>query len=76
MSLIETILKLAVQLAIFVMTMTIKVISSIVGALWSALVSAFQNRAPRNAYQSPLAQASRPRAKHYPRRRRKQWRRR
>ncbi|MHC2315129.1 hypothetical protein ACVIHC_002175 [Bradyrhizobium diazoefficiens] len=72
MRLIETILKLAAQIFMFFVTMAIRVISSIVGALWSA----YQNRAPRPAYQSPLARTSQGRPNKYPRHRRKKWRRR
>jgi len=70
--LIETILKLAVQVALFFVTLAVNLITGIVRALWFA----FQSRAPRHAYQSPLAPTYRPRAKAYSRRRRKQWRRR
>jgi hypothetical protein len=41
--LIETILKLYVQLLIFCVTLLVKVVSAIVGALWQAWL----NRAPR-----------------------------
>ncbi|MET4294693.1 hypothetical protein ABIB06_006526 [Bradyrhizobium sp. LB8.2] len=77
LGLIETILKLAVQVFIFFVTLAVRIVSGILGALWSA----FQNRAPRNAYQSPLAPTYRPSAKVYhhkphSHKRRKQWRRR
>jgi len=72
MRLLESVLKLAAQIFLFFVTMAIRVISSLVGALWSA----YQNRAPRPAYQSPLARASQSRANNYPRHRRKKWRRR
>jgi hypothetical protein len=70
MNLIGTILSLAVQVFTFCITLAVKILSGIVGALWSA----YQNRRP--ALQRNLAQGSSPRAKGYPRKRRKQWQRR
>jgi hypothetical protein len=72
MRLIETVLKLATQVFLFFVTLAVRIISSIVGALWSA----YQSRAPRSAFQSPLARASRYHRSDYSRGRRKRWRRR
>lgn len=68
MRLLEAILKLAVQLFTFFVTLAVRIISAIVGALWQAWL----NRSPRHAMQSPPARGSRPHAKlHNQRRRRK-----
>lgn len=65
MRLLESILRLAVQLFTFFVELAVRIISGIVGALWSA----YQSRAPRHAFQSTLSRTSRPRANNYPRRR-------
>lgn len=55
MGLIETILKLTVQIFIWAVELTLRLISGLMGALWSAWV----NRAP-NRQESPLKRAVRP----------------
>lgn len=72
MKLIEAVLKIAAQLLMFFVTLAVRIISGIVGALWQA----YQNRAPRHAPPNHLARAAANNRPRYPKGRRKQWRRR